>query len=68
MNKFKGTYRGWEINLKPIKQSADGNWLLELERGDYVAHWQISKNKTLAEISNIACDEIDKEIKREINL
>lgn len=62
------TYKGWKIDLRPIKQSTDGNWLLELERGDYVASYGISKNKTLAEVLNIACNLIDEEVKREINL
>jgi hypothetical protein len=44
---------------------ADGSWQLEIESGEMVHTYTISKNKTLGEIENFAFDKIDEYVKEE---
>ena len=58
------TYKGYTLQLIPLKM-ADGSWQLEIERGEMVHTYTISKNKTLGEIENFAFDKIDEYVKEE---
>ena len=58
------TYKGYKLQLIPLKM-ADGSWQLEIESGEMVHTYTISKNKTLVEIENFAFDKIDEYVKEE---
>ena len=52
------SYKGWSINCKPLKDN-DGNWQLELEKGEVLHTFTMSKLMTLGSIENFAYDRID---------
>jgi len=60
------SYKGYTINLKPLK--TDNQWQLELEKsgGEIVHTYTMSPQKTLLSIEQFAFDEIDKKIIEEI--
>jgi len=55
------TYKGYTLQLIPLKM-ADGSWQLEIERGEMVHTYTISKKNsmTLGEIYELALEEIEK--------
>jgi len=61
------TYRGYSLNLKPLR--SDNLWQLELEKsgGEILHTYTIDPQKTLLEVEKFALDEVDKKIKEEIN-
>ena len=52
------SYKGWSINCKPLKDN-DGNWQLELEKGEVLHTFTMSKLMTLGSIESFAYDRID---------
>jgi hypothetical protein len=52
------SYKGWSINCKPLKDS-DHNWQLELEKGEILHTFTMSKLMTLGSIESFAYDRID---------
>ena len=58
-------YKNWYIQLIPLK-SVDGNWQLELEKGEIVHSFTMEKSMTLGSIENFAYDRIDEYVEDEI--
>jgi hypothetical protein len=60
------SYKGYRINLKPLK--TDNQWQLELEKsgGEIVHTYTMSPQKTLLSIEQFAFDEVDKKVLEEI--
>ena len=60
------SYKGYTINLRPLK--TDNQWQLELEKsgGEIVHTYTMSPQKTLLSIEQFAFDEIDKKVMEEI--
>ena len=52
------SYKGWFINCKPLKDN-DGNWQLELEKGEVLHTFTMSKSMTLGSVEAFAYDRID---------
>jgi len=52
------SYKGWFINCRPLKDT-EGNWQLELEKGEVLHTFTMSKSMTLASVENFAYDRID---------
>ena len=52
------SYKGWFINCKPLKDN-DGNWQLELEKGEILHTFTMSKSMTLSSVESFAYDRID---------
>ena len=52
------SYKGWAIYCKPLKDN-DGNWQLELEKGEVLHTFTMSKLMTLGSIESFAYDRID---------
>ena len=61
------SYKGYLINLRPLK--TDNQWQLELEKsgGEIVHTYTMSPQKTLLSIEQFAFDEVDKKVNEEIN-
>ncbi len=58
-------YKNWDIQLIPLK-SVDGNWQLELEKGEIVHTFPMSKSMTLGAVESFAYDRIDEYVEDEI--
>jgi|TARA_E500000318_G_scaffold103515_1_gene108670 hypothetical protein len=52
------SYKGWSINCRPLKDT-EGNWQLELERGEVLHTFTMSKLMTLDAVVNFSYDRID---------
>ena len=52
------SYKGWSINCRPLKD-IEGNWQLELERGEVLHTFTMSKLMTLVAVVNFSYDRID---------
>ena len=52
------SYKGWSINCRPLKDT-EGNWQLELERGEVLHTFTMSKLMTLEAVANFSYDRID---------
>lgn len=52
------SYKAWFINCKPLKDN-DGNWQLELEKGEVLHTFTMSKSMTLKAVEEFAYDRID---------
>ena len=52
------SYKGWFINCRPLKDN-DGNWQLELEKGEVLHTFTMSKSMTLSSVESCAYDRID---------
>ncbi len=52
------SYKGWSINCRPLKDT-EGNWQLELEKGEVLHTFTMAKSMTLGSIENFAYDRID---------
>tara|TARA_A100000172_G_scaffold78536_1_gene64239 strand:- start:88 stop:285 length:198 start_codon:yes stop_codon:yes gene_type:complete len=52
------SYKGWSINCRPLKDT-EGNWQLELERGEVLHTFTMSKLMTLEAVVNFSYDRID---------
>ena len=61
------SYKGYTINLRPLK--TDNQWQLELEKsgGEIIHTYTIDPKKTLLEVEKFALDEVDKKIEEEKN-
>ncbi len=62
------SYKGYNINLRPLK--TDNLWQLELEKnGGVVVHtYAMSPQKTLLSVEKFALDEVDKKVIEESRL
>jgi|TARA_R110001606_G_scaffold371620_1_gene528427 hypothetical protein len=61
----KLNYRNWFINCRPLKDN-EGNWQLELEKGEIVHTFTMAKSMTVGSIENFAYDRIDEYVEDEI--
>ena len=52
------SYKGWSINCRPLKDN-DGNWQLELEKGEVLHTFTMVKSMSLGSIESFAYDRID---------
>ncbi len=52
------SYKGWFINCKPLKDR-DGNWQLELEKGEILHTFTMSPSMSLGAVEDFAYDRID---------
>ena len=52
------SYKGWSINCRPLKDN-DGNWQLELEKGEVLHTFTMAKSMSLGSVENFAYDRID---------
>lgn len=52
------SYKGWSINCRPLKDT-EGNWQLELEKGEVLHTFTMSKLMTLDAVVNFSYDRID---------
>ena len=59
------TFKGYKINLRPIKIGV-GVWSLEIEKNGFVIGRAVNNDMTLKDIERYAFNEIDKLIKEEI--
>ena len=59
------SYKGWFINCKPLKDD-EGNWQLELEKGEVLHTFTMSKSMTLSSVENFAYDRIDEYVEDQI--
>ena len=50
--------KGWFINCRPLKDN-DGNWQLELEKGEVLHTFTMAKSMSLGSVENFAYDRID---------
>ena len=58
------TFKGYRINLKPIKIGV-GVWNLEIEKNDFFISRDVDNEMTLKDIEQYAFNEIDKLIEEE---
>lgn len=61
----KLSYKGYIINLKPLRDVQD-LWQLEIERGNFVTTRRVGTEMTLKAIEDYAFNQIDLLIKKEI--
>ena len=52
------SYKGWSINCRPLKDT-EGNWQLELEKGEVLHTFTMAKSMSLGSVENFAYDRID---------
>ena len=52
------SYKGWSINCRPLKDT-EGNWQLELEKGEVLHTFTMAKSMTIGSVENFAYDRID---------
>jgi len=52
------SYKGWSINCRPLKDN-DGNWQLELEKGEVLHTFTMANSMSLGSIESFAYDRID---------
>ena len=61
------SYKGWFINCRPLKDT-EGNWQLELEKGEKLHTYTMESKRTLFSIECFAFGEVDKKVKEQEKL
>ena len=59
------SYKGWFINCRPLKDN-DGNWQLELEKGEVLHTHTMANSMTLHKVELFAYDRIDEYVEDQI--
>ena len=59
------SYKGWSINCRPLRDH-QADWQLELEKGEVLHTFTMSKSMTLSSVENFAYDRIDEYVEDQI--